>query len=317
MALDIASTQFLQQLADQGAQPFHALTPSNAREFFAGLREIIGDGPKMHRTGKTAVVSGDASITLRSLVPSNNPDGIIVYLHGGGWVVGSLDDYDTLARFIAAESNCAVVLVDYRLAPEHPYPAALNDAWAALRWVAENQQWVSPSCKVLPLIIAGDSAGGNLAAVLARKARLEGAPELLQQILVYPVTQPDLTTPGYTSPENQGLLGREDMAWFWNHYVPNSEQRVHPDVSPLLAEDLSGLPPAVIVTAEHDVLSAEGVAYVRRLRDASVPVSHRQFEGQIHGFFSILNALPASESARAFVVSELTCAIKTATASTT
>ena len=313
MALDTASSHFLQQLADQGVPPFHAMTPPDAREFFAGLREVIGHGPEMHQVSEHGIVSGEATIKVRILVPSEMPDGIILYLHGGGWVVGALDDYDALARFIAIESNCTVTLVDYRLAPEHPYPAAVNDALAALEWVDNHRVLLSGSSRDgLPLIVAGDSAGGNLAAVVARKASTGNGPQLEKQVLIYPVTQPDVDTPGYQSPANQGLLSRKDMMWFWDHYVPDILQRKDPDVSPLLAESLTGLPSAVVLTAEYDVLSDEGIAYAQRLREASVPVVHRQFDGQIHGFFSILNALPASEAARAFVVEEIRHAIKTA-----
>ncbi|MBL3827234.1 MULTISPECIES: alpha/beta hydrolase [unclassified Marinobacter] len=312
MALDHASSQFLQQLADQGAPALHTLSVTDARTFFSTLREIIGEGPTVDRSEEFSITSDMATVTLRALVPSPEPDGIIVYLHGGGWVVGDLDDYDTLARFIAIESNCAVVLVDYRLAPEHPFPAAINDAWTALEWVADNQSKVSGVDTPLPLIVAGDSAGGNLAAVVARKSQGAGGPALAQQILIYPVTQPDLGTPSYQDPANQGLLSQADMVWFWKNYVPNSAQRQDPDVSPLLAKDLSGLPPAVVITAEHDVLSGEGAAYARRLEEAGVPVTYHQFKGQIHGFFTILNALPESIPARELVVSEIGRAIREA-----
>jgi acetyl esterase len=314
MALDHASRQFLQQLSDQEAPAFHSLSAPDARAFFSTLREIIGEGPKVHHSDEFSIPSGEATITLRVLTPSPTPDGIIVYFHGGGWVVGDLDDYDTLGRFIATESNCAVVLVDYRLAPEYPFPAAINDAWAATQWVANNASRIVGS-RDLPLIVAGDSAGGNLAAVVARKARDAGRPALAQQVLIYPVTQPDLTTAGYQDPENQGLLNQADMVWFWNSYVPEIGERQHPDASPLLAEDLSGLPPAVVVTAEHDVLSDEGTAYANRLKQAGVPVSHRQFDGQIHGFFTILNALPESTTARQFVVGEIRRAVQNASTS--
>ena len=306
MALDTASTQFLQQLADQGTPPFHSMTPTDARAFFAGLREIIGEGPDMNRVGEHPIVSNDATITVRTLVPSDKPEGIIVYLHGGGWVVGALDDYDTLARFMAAESNCVVAMVDYRLAPEYPYPAAVEDAWAALQWVASNRSLIAGESGIgLPLFVAGDSAGGNLAAVVARKAGASGRPELAKQILIYPVTQPNFSTAGYLATENQGLLSREDMIYFWNHYIPDSTKRREPDASPLLAEDLKGLAPATVLIAEHDVLSDEGAAYAEHLKSFGVPVTLRRFHGQIHGFFSILNALPESKTARQFVVDEI------------
>ncbi|MEX2475802.1 alpha/beta hydrolase [Marinobacter sp.] len=316
MALDQSSSEFLQQLADQGAPAFHTLTAPAAREFFAGLREIIGEGPDVYGCEDLGIPSGATTLTLRTLVPTENPEGIIVYLHGGGWVVGALDDYDTLGRFIATESNCAVVLVDYRLAPEYPFPAATDDAWAALQWVASNRQRIvgkQSEYDDLPIIVAGDSAGGNLAAVCARKARDAGGPEIAQQVLIYPVTQPDLSTPGYQAPENQGLLGQQDMAWFWDCYVPNADQRQDPDASPLLADNLDHLPPAVVITAEHDVLSDEGAAYAKRLQAAGVPVHFRQFDGQIHGFFTILNALPASETARGFVVEHMRKAVTNTT----
>ncbi|MEP3561711.1 MAG: alpha/beta hydrolase [Marinobacter sp.] len=309
MAMDNASRQFLQQLNDQGAPAFHTLNAPDARAFFSTLRDIIGEGPSVHRKQEFSIRSGEATIALRALTPSPQPDGIIIYFHGGGWVVGDLDDFDTLARFIATESNCAVVLVDYRLAPEHLFPAAINDAWAATQWVTKNQNKIVGTGD-LPLIVAGDSAGGNLAAVVARKSRDAGGPALAQQVLIYPVTQPDLATPGYLNPENQGLLSQADMAWFWDSYVPATDQRQHPDVSPLFAEDLSGLPPALVITAEHDVLRDEGTTYADRLEQAGVPVRYRQFDGQIHGFFTILNALPESASARQFVVGEIRQAVR-------
>lgn len=310
MALDQASNQFLKQLADNGAPAFHTLTPTDAREFFSSLREIIGDGPDVERCEEFSIPSGQSDITLRALVPSETPEGIIVYLHGGGWVVGDLDDYDTLGRFIATESNCIVVLVDYRLAPEHPFPAAIEDAWAALQWVASNQlHIVKKEGPVLPLIVAGDSSGGNLAAACARRARDSNGPALAQQVLIYPVTQPDLDSPCYRDPTNQGLLSKADMAWFWECYVPNLEQRDDPDVAPLLVKDLGGLPPAIVITAEHDVLNDEGAFYAIRLEEAGVPVFFRQFKNQIHGFFTILNALPASKTARKFVIEHIRKAI--------
>lgn len=302
MALDQASQEFLQQLADLGAPAFHAMEPPAARAFFAGLRDIIGEGPEVYQSKTINISAAQTKIPLRILLPSEKPEGLIIYLHGGGWVVGELDDYDTLGRLIATESNCAVVLVDYRLAPEHRFPAAVNDSWAATQWVASNQYKITGTTEKLPLIIAGDSAGGNLAAVIAQKARDAKSPELLMQVLIYPVTQPDLDTPAYIAPSNQGLLTREDMGWFWNNYVPNPAHRENPEVSPLLSKNLSDLPPALIITAEHDVLSEEGAEYAQRLIKAGVDVCFRKYSGQIHGFFSILRAFPESKSARTFLI---------------
>ncbi|HCB42531.1 MAG TPA: esterase [Pseudomonas sp.] len=304
MTLAHESFLFLRQLAEQGAVPFHTLTAEQARAMFSRLREVAGDGPEMLRVEDIAIPVQGATITLRVLQPSAQPDAIVVYLHGGGWVVGDLDDYDALGRYIACESNCAVVLVDYRLAPEHRFPAAIDDAWHATQWVSEHSHRLGLAPR-LPLIVAGDSAGANLAAVVALRARDAGAPSLLQQVLIYPVTQPDVNSPGYLDEANQGLLTQADMAWFWDCYLPAVHFRTQVDASPLLAASLAGVAPAVVVTAEHDVLRDEGEAYARKLEEHGVDVSYRQFDGQIHGFFTLLQALPASADARQFIVAQI------------
>ena len=196
------------------------------------------------------------------------------------------------ARKLAERTSCTVVLVDYRLAPEHRYPVAVDDSYAALEWVGEHAgEMARPGA---PLFVAGDSAGGNLAAVMALRSRDRGGPPIAAQILIYPVTDADFERPSYTDPGNQLLLTREAMAWFWDHYVPDASRRVEPDASPLRAADLAGLPPAVVLTAEHDVLRDEGEAYAERLEAAGVPVNFQRHEGQTHGFFTLL-MLPGSE----------------------
>lgn len=304
MAIDAASTAFLEHLAEQNTKPFHQMAPNEARRFMAGLREVIGSGPDMHRIEETTLGQGAQRFRVRVLIPDASPKGVIVYYHGGGWVLMSIDDYDTLGRFIAAETGCSVVLVDYRLAPEHRYPAAVEDAWLALNWAAAQRQGLTGTADA-PLIVAGDSAGGNLAAVVAQRAALSGEPQLAQQVLIYPVTQPDLHAPGYLDPSNQGLLSQKDMIWFWDHYLPDCSRRQEADASPLLTGDLRRLPPTVLITAEHDVLRDEGEAYALKLSEAGVAVSWRRFAGQIHGFFTLLNILPASLSGRAFVVDKI------------
>jgi len=304
MAVDAASSAFLAQLAEQEAKPFHQMEPQEARAFMAGLREVAGPGPDMHRVEEAELGHGAQRFRVRALVPCASPRGLIVYYHGGGWVVMSIDDYDTLGRRLARETGCTVLLVDYRLAPEHRYPAAVEDAWLALNWAALLRQALTGDAAA-PLIVAGDSAGGNLAAVVAQRAARAGTPQLAQQVLVYPVTQPEQHTPGYLDPANQGLLGRADMAWFWDHYLPEVERRRELDASPLLADELRGLAPAVVITAEHDVLRDEGEAYAQALAKAGVPTIWRRFDGQIHGFFTLLNVLPESEVGRAFVVAEI------------
>ena len=303
MALDTQTAAFLSQLAEEGARPFHTMSPPEARDLLATLRSRMGDGPAMARSFDSSVGTGDQTIRVRALIPNGQPDGVIVYFHGGGWVVGAIDDFDCLGRTLANESGCSVVLVDYRLAPEHPYPCAVEDAWLALNWtVTHLEELAGPGARI---IVAGDSAGGNLAAVVTQRACRLGAPSVALQVLVYPVTDCDLDTRSYTQAENQLLVSRDDMAWFWSHYVPDPASRRDPHASPLLAADLHRLPPAVIVTAEHDVLRDEGEAYAERLRKAGVPVDHRRFDGQMHGFFSLVNVLSSSADAIDYVASTI------------
>jgi acetyl esterase len=298
MPLDRATTQFMQSMAegaDPDAKPLHEMTPEEARAFGSSLADTAGPAPAMARVEEHTLERDGGSagnVGLRVLVPIDPPAGVIVYYHGGGWVIGSIDEFDTLARKLAERTSCAVVLVAYRLAPEHRYPVAADDAYAALEWTAANLQRIAGG--EVPLFVAGDSAGGNLSAVVAVRARDRKGPEIALQILIYPVTDADFDRPSYTDPENALLLTREAMIWFWDHYVPDPARRAEPDASPLQTADLSGLPPAVVLTAEYDVLRDEGEAYAQRLADAGVPVDLRRYPGQMHGFF-ILQMLPGSE----------------------
>ena len=256
------------------------------------LAELAGPAPPMARIEEHTIAVPDGNVQLRVLVPIEPARGVFVYYHGGGWVVGSIDESDTMARRLAERTSCAVVLVEYRLAPEHRYPIAVDDSYAALEWAGEHLREIAGAD--VPLIVGGDSSGGNLAAVVALRARDRGGPKIALQVLIYPVTDADLDRPSYTDPENQTLLTREGMIWFWDHYLPDASRRTEPDASPLHAADLSGLPPAVVLTAEHDPLRDEGEAYAARLADAGVPVDFLRYAGQVHGFFS-LPMLPGSE----------------------
>ncbi|MDH4565193.1 alpha/beta hydrolase [Pseudomonas sp. BN414] len=241
--------------------------------------------------------SGDETIEARLLIPQSAPKALMVYFHGGGWVTGHIDDFDVLARKLAQRSSCAVLLVNYRLAPEHRFPAAIDDATNALHWAASEGQELLGASAPLPLIVAGDSAGGNIAAVVARRAREQGQPEIAAQVLLYPVTDADFERPSYLDPQLQPLLTGEMMRWYWDHYLPDSSQRQHPDASPLLAEDLHGLPATLLITAEYDPLRDEGEAYAARLVAAGVPTQFERYAGQFHGFVSFVNMLPGSAAA--------------------
>jgi acetyl esterase len=301
MALDAATTEFLTQMAQSGLKPLHEMTPAEARGLGGLLREMQGPGPEVARVVDHAVPVDGGQIAVRILAPEN-PRAMIVYYHGGGWVIGAVDEFDTLGRQLVQRTGAAVAIVDYRLAPEHRYPTAADDAWAALLWTTTHLDGHGLD---LPLIVAGDSAGGNLAAIVAQRAKTAGGPGIALQVLVYPVTDADVDNASYRDPANQLMLSRESMVWFWDHYAPDPTSRSRPDASPLQAEDLSGLPPAVVLTAEHDVLRDEGEAYAAKLRAAGVPVTHRRFGGQMHGFFTMVNMLPGAAEGLEYVGAQL------------
>lgn len=287
MALDQATAGFLAQAAEAGGKPLTELTPDELRTMNDGFIELYGPGPDMASVENVAVPTADGqSINVRVLTPEGDPRGVIVYYHGGGWMVGTADQFDTLGRQIAAGTGCTVLLPEYRLAPEYPYPTAANDAWDALTWAAGRFAGQ-------PLIVSGDSSGGNLAAVVAQRAVRENGPEISLQALVYPVTDSDTDTECYRAPENQLMLDGKAMVWFWETYTPDPATRANWDVSPLQGE-AAGLPPAVILLAQYDVLRAEGEAYAAKLAAAGVPVTTQQFDGQMHGFFQFVNILPGS-----------------------
>jgi acetyl esterase len=280
-------------MASVGGKPLHEGTPEEARALGKAIAALAGPAPAMASVEDHQVAVAGGTIPVRVLVPPQGARGVIVYLHGGGWVIGSIDEYDTMARKLAERTSCAVVLVDYRLAPEHRYPVAVDDCYAALEWTAARLTEITGRDHV-PLIVAGDSAGGNLAAVMALRARDTNGPKIALQVLIYPVTDAEVDRSSYVDPENQLLLTRDAMVWFWDHYAPEADRRAEPDASPLRAASLAGLPPAVVLTAEHDVLRDEGEAYAERLKEAGVAVDFKRHAGQMHGFF-VLFALPGSE----------------------
>ena len=296
MALDRATVKFLQQLAEAGGKPLAECTPQEARASGADWAEFNGPAPEMAGVEEHAIPTDAGEVPIRVLVPIQRPLGVLVYYHGGGWVTGSIDESDTVAKKLAERTSCAVVLVGYRLAPEHRYPTAVDDSYAALEWAGNHLADIAG--RDAPLIVAGDSAGGNLAAVMALRSRDRAGPTIALQALSYPVTDADFSRPSYddrgATPYNSQLLSREAMIWYWDHYLPDQSRRTEPYASPLRAGDFSGLPPAVILTAEHDVLRDEGEAYAEALRAAGVPVDFKRYPGQIHGFFTTL-VLPGSE----------------------
>jgi acetyl esterase len=209
---------------------------------------------------------------------------VVLFVHGGGWVIGSVDTHDALCQQLAAQVSAMVVSVDYRLAPEHPFPTGLEDSLAATAWVSEHA--ADLGADATRLAVAGDSAGGNMSAVICRRARDAGGPPIVFQLLIYPPT--DLTN-SYPSHKQNGqgyLLTSEMIDWFTGHYLGDGDCR-NPDVSPLYAQNLSGLPPALVITAEYDPLRDEGEAYAERLRDAGVDVRLVRYDGMVHGFLQM------------------------------
>ena len=278
--------------------PMHEGSPEEAR---AAFRQLAVGGRQPEHVVRVGAVEdltlpGPAG-DLAARVYRPEQDGAVptvVLFHGGGWVIGDLDTHDNMARSICRDCEAVVVSVDYRLAPEAPFPAAVEDAVAATRWVASRLADLGGDDR---LAVAGDSAGGNLAAVVAQQLRDAGGPALVGQLLVYPAV--DVTGDYASRWENaEGyFLDLPTMAWFMDHYAADAALHEDPRISPLRHTDLSGLPPAVVVTAEFDPLRDEGEAYAEALGAAGVPVEVRRFDGMIHGFFDMGAFSPGAQAA--------------------
>ncbi|MFC7154934.1 alpha/beta hydrolase [Halomarina halobia] len=285
--------------------PTYALSVPSARDalesFFANEDpEPVGD------VADFSIPGPDEDVPVRLYLPEGEgPHPALVYLHGGGWVIGSLDTVDDVCRGLVNRVGCAVLSVDYRLAPEHPFPAALDDAYAAVEWTAAHGDTVG----VDPgrIAVGGDSAGGNLTAGATLMARDRGGPEIARQVLVYPAVASPVVH-DFDSYEENGegyFLERESVAWFYERYVARAADQRNEYAAPLLARDLSGLPPATVVTAGFDPLRDEGREYANRLAEAEVPVTDYHYEGMIHGFVSLPDYLDAADEALDDVAADL------------
>lgn len=290
--------QLLEALA-AGAAERGSLEAATMREGYAALGAIAGPGPEVD-TEDTTVPGPDGDIPVRIYRPAGDgPFGVLVYLHGGGWTLGGLDTHDHPCRVLCAEASVIVVSVDYRLAPEHPFPAALDDCWAALRWVADHADQLGG--RPDRIAVGGDSGGGNLAAVLALLARDNGGPELALQLLVYPVVDLRDDTvaryPSLTENAEGYVLTLEHMRFFVGNYRPDPELAHDWRVSPITATDLSGLPPALVITVGFDPLRDEGDAYAAALSTAGVEVTHHRHPTTIHGMYQLAPLLEAGRLA--------------------
>lgn len=288
MPLDPQANAIIEQRATLGLPPIWEMRPDEARQSMAAAGVWQGEPAPIAGVEDRTAPSPDGDIPVRIYTPEGSgPFPALVALHGGGWVIGSVEAHDGSCRTLANEVESVVVSVDYRLAPEHPYPAATEDAYAATQWVAKN----GAALNVDPerIAVSGESAGGNLAAVVALMARDRGGPRLAFQLLVCPVTDHTLEQASYREVDRRYILNSESMAWFWDQYVPRREDRDQPYASPLRAPDLSGLPPALVITAEFDPLKDEGEAYAKRLQESGVAVITTRYEGMLHGFFQMPN----------------------------
>lgn len=277
--------------ADPNARPTHELTPPEAREAYRTMAALFGPGPEVAAVEDRTLPGPAGPLPVRVYRPEGaGPHPVLVFFHGGGWVIGDLDTHDRECRVLCRDAGCLVVAVDYRLAPEHGFPAAIDDAWAALRAVAAEA--ASLGGDPGSLAVGGDSAGGNLAASVAVLARDAGGPALRLQLLVYPAVDLREESHGVYASRRENAAGpfllRETMDYFTGHYVGgDAGKRSDPRASPLLAASHAALPPAYVATAEFDPLRDEGEAYARALEAAGVAVQLRRFEGMPHAFFQL------------------------------
>jgi acetyl esterase len=303
MPLDPKAKALIDMMAQMPLPPWSELNAVTFRAMMDAGRFPPPDLPLAEIANST--VPGPAGpIAVRiyraSLEPSQP---VIVYFHGGGFVIGNLDSHDGTCRRLSHGIGCTVVSVDYRLAPEHVYPAAVDDSFAATQWVAEHADFLKIDKS--RLAVAGDSAGGNLAAVVAIIARDRGGPAICHQLLTYPVTDMAFKSESYTSNGSGYFLTKDMMAWFGQQYVPTGHDIEDPLLSPLYHENLAGLPPATVITAEYDPLRDEGEAYARKLEEAGVPTKLVRYDGVFHGFFSMNGAVDQADDAHAFAAGEL------------
>jgi acetyl esterase len=285
----------------KGLPPLHTLPVAEGRAGLAAARALLPPPPAVGVVVERNLPGSRGDIPVRLYTPFGiGPFPLTVYFHGGGFVVGNLDTHDGVCRHLCLNSNSIVMSVDYRLAPEHKFPAAPDDCLAATRWSAEHAGEIGADARRIAL--AGDSAGGNLVAVVAQRIRDEGGPKLCGQLMNCPWVDYDMTTPSYRENAEGYFLTLETMRWFTDHYIARAEDKNHPGAAPLKAKDLSRLPPAYVLTAQYDPLRDEGEAYADKLAGAGVPVVKKRYSNMIHAFPGLaLNIAPeAAEELAAF-----------------
>jgi acetyl esterase/lipase len=297
MPLDPQAKAFLDQMASMGGPPLHSLPVADARALMVAMAGMSGTRDLPLAKVENRTIPGPAGqIPVRVYTPNGTgPLPLLVFFHGGGWVIGDLDTHDGTCRELAHGAGCVVMSVDYRLAPEHKFPAGPEDCYAATAWAAAHasELGVDPA----KIAVGGDSAGGNLTCVVALMARDKGSPTLCFQLPIYPATSHALDMPSYVENATGYLLETDAMVWFWGHYLASEADGENPYASPLRAKDLKGLPPAFVITAEFDPLRDEGELYAKRLQEAGVPTTLKRYDGMIHGFFGMSGIMDQAKTA--------------------
>jgi acetyl esterase len=307
MPLDPQAQQVLDQLAALGLPANHMVSPQEARENMRKRPRV--DGPEVAKVEDRLVSWRDAEVPVRIYTPAGaGPFPILIWCHGGGMVVGDLETADPTARHLTVETGCVTISVDYRLAPETKFPGACDDCYAAAVWASDNAASIQGDAS--RMAVGGDSAGGNLAAVVAQMARDRANPAFAFQLLVYPMTALDFDTPSYRDNADGYLLTRDSMKWYWEQYL-GADDAEHAYAVPSTARSFRDLPPALVITAEYDPLRDEGEAYAEKLEAAGVPTTCTRYDGMIHGFFG----MPAALDKGAQAISEAAAAMKKAFAS--
>ncbi|HXG20258.1 MAG TPA: alpha/beta hydrolase fold domain-containing protein [Methylomirabilota bacterium] len=277
--------------------PLHRLTPQEARKAIEAMRATRGEPERVAKIENVTFRGPGGPLPARIYIPDGRgPFPVLLYFHGGGWVVGSIETVDASCRSLANQAGCIVISADYRLAPEHKFPAAAEDAYAAAQWTALNiaSFYGDPA----RLAVGGESAGANLAAVAAIMAQERGTPSFVLQLLLYPALNYAFDTPSCKENAEGYFLTTEMMQWFWKQYLTTDADGENPYASPLRVKRLQGMAPAAIFTAEFDPLRDDGAAYAAKLREAGIPVTYKCQEGLIHGYMGMASAVEPAKKAR-------------------
>jgi acetyl esterase/lipase len=297
--LDPQLAELLQAADDAGIPPIHSFSYVDARDFYVlTAKKLAGETPDNLDVSDEVISTSLADIPIRIYRPEGTQDQLmpaLIYFHGGGWCIGDLDSHDHVCRWLASHSECVVISVDYRMGPEHKFPAAVEDAFKSVKWISSHADELKIDENRIG--IGGDSAGGNLSAVVTLLAREQGGPHFGCQLLIYPATDMLMRFPSHAICGDGYRLTRTSIAWFISGYLRNGEDMYDKRASPLMAESHADLPPAFIMTAAFDPLKDEGEAYAAKLTESGVEVKYHCYEGMVHGFIAMPGAVDMAKTA--------------------